>query len=276
MLIDWFTVGAQALNFLILVGLMRRFLYQPVLHAIDAREKRIAAELAEAAAQKAAAGQELERCRHQQEAFDQQRAALLAKATEEAKAERQRLIDDARKAADAVTAERQAALRSEALTLNEAVKLQVQQGVFALAGQALGDLASTSLEQTATEVFNRRLRELAGAARETLGTALKATPEAAVVRSAFELPAEQRVAVQRAVNETFSADLPLRFETAPQLIAGIELTAHGQKVAWSISDYLAGLERKVDELLKPSDQPVPPDAGKTGTVTPAGPERAAA
>ena len=39
MLIDWFTVGAQALNFLILVWLLRRFLYKPILNAIDAREK---------------------------------------------------------------------------------------------------------------------------------------------------------------------------------------------------------------------------------------------
>jgi F-type H+-transporting ATPase subunit b len=31
MLIDWFTVGAQALNFLILVWLMKRFLYKPIL-----------------------------------------------------------------------------------------------------------------------------------------------------------------------------------------------------------------------------------------------------
>jgi F-type H+-transporting ATPase subunit b len=50
MLIDWFTVGAQVLNFLILVWLMKRFLYQPILDAIDAREQRIAAELANAAA----------------------------------------------------------------------------------------------------------------------------------------------------------------------------------------------------------------------------------
>ena len=47
MLIDWFTVGAQAVNFLILVWLLKRFLYEPVLAAIDAREKKIAAELAE-------------------------------------------------------------------------------------------------------------------------------------------------------------------------------------------------------------------------------------
>ena len=42
MLIDWFTVGAQVLNFLILVWLLKHFLYKPILNAIDAREKRIA------------------------------------------------------------------------------------------------------------------------------------------------------------------------------------------------------------------------------------------
>ena len=47
MLIDWFTVGAQALNFAILVWLLKRFLYKPILNAIDARESRIAAQLAD-------------------------------------------------------------------------------------------------------------------------------------------------------------------------------------------------------------------------------------
>jgi F-type H+-transporting ATPase subunit b len=55
MLIDWFTVGAQVLNFLILVWLMKRFLYKPILNAIDAREKRIAKELADADATRAEA-----------------------------------------------------------------------------------------------------------------------------------------------------------------------------------------------------------------------------
>jgi F-type H+-transporting ATPase subunit b len=48
MLIDWFTVGAQVVNFLILVWLLKRFLYKPILHAIDEREQRIAKELADA------------------------------------------------------------------------------------------------------------------------------------------------------------------------------------------------------------------------------------
>ena len=38
--------------------------------------------------------------------------------------------------------------------------------------------------------------------------------------------------------------------TVPDLIGGIELIMHGQKVAWSIADYLASLEKDVNELLK--------------------------
>ena len=117
MLIDWFTVGAQALNFIILVWLMKRFLYKPILNAVDARERRIAAELADADAKEAEAQKERDEFRRKNEEFDQQRAALLSKATEEAKAERQRLLDDARKAADALSAKRQEALKSDAHNL---------------------------------------------------------------------------------------------------------------------------------------------------------------
>src|SRR5579862_7181678 len=101
MLIDWFTICAQALNFLILVWLMKRFLYKPILYAIDAREKQVATELADADTQKTEAKKDHDEFQHKSEEFDRQRAALLSKATDEAKAERQRLLDEARKAADA-------------------------------------------------------------------------------------------------------------------------------------------------------------------------------
>src|SRR5579871_4525076 len=113
MLIDWFTVGAQALNFLILVWLMKRFLYKPILRAIDEREKRIAAELADADAKKAEAQKERDEFQQKNAEFDQQRATLLSKVTDEANAERQRLLEDARQAADALSAKRREALRRD-------------------------------------------------------------------------------------------------------------------------------------------------------------------
>ena len=203
MLIDWFTVGAQALNFLILVWLMKRYLYQPIRHAIDAREKLIATELANAEAKKAEAQKEHDEFQHKNAEFDQQRAALLSKATDEAQAERQRLLDEARKAAVDLSLKRQEALKSEEQTLHQAIRQRTQQEVFAIARKALGDLATVSLEERLGEVFTRRLRELDAKAKEGLGTALKTASEPALVRSTFDLPAEQRAAIQNALNETF-------------------------------------------------------------------------
>jgi len=249
MLIDWFTVGAQALNFVILVWLLRHFLYKPILQAIDVREKRVAAERAEADAKKAEAQKERDEFQRKNDEFDRQRAALLARAQDEAKADRARLLEDARKAAEALTAKAQEARKNDAASLNQAIGHRTQQAVFEITRKALADLATTSLEERMGEVFTRRLREMPGDAKNALGAALRAAPEPSVVRSAFELPPAQRAAIQNALNETFSTEVHLRFETSPDLVSGIELTASGQKVAWSIADYLATLENGVGELL---------------------------
>jgi F-type H+-transporting ATPase subunit b len=99
------------------------------------------------------------------------------------------------------------------------------------------------------------LRELDGQTKAGFAEALKTASDPVVVRSAFDLPAVQRAAIQNALNETFSTEIHVRFETAPDLISGIELTTNGQKVAWSIADYLASLKEGVDELLKEKDKP---------------------
>ena len=256
MLIDWFTVAAQVVNFLILVWLMKRFLYKPILRAIDEREKRIATELANADKKKSEAQKESDDFKHKNEEFDKQRAALLSKATDEAKAERQRLLDEARKDAAALSSKLQEALRDQEHTLHQAISRRTQQEVFAITRKTLTDLATVSLEERLGEVFTRRLREMDAKAKAGLAQALKTASDPALVRSAFDLPAQQRAAIQNALNETFSADIHVRFETAPELISGIELSTNGQKVAWSIADYLMSMEKSVDELLKENDKPI--------------------
>src|ERR1700733_14466541 len=249
MLIDWFTVGAQALNFLILVWLFQRFLYKPILNAIDAREKRIAGELADAATKNTEAQKERDEFQNKNKAFDEQRAALLGKATEDAKGDRERLIEQARKEAESLRAGQATALRNDQMRLGNEITRVAKDEVFAIARKTLADLATASLEERVGAVFIRRLREMDGKARDILATALKTSSDPAVLKSAFDLPAEQKATIQNALNETFSAEIRLRFETAPDAICGIELTANGQKLAWTIADYLKSLDRAVAGLL---------------------------
>ena len=256
MLIDWFTVAAQLLNFLILVWLMKRFLYKPVLKAIDAREQRIARELADAAQKQSEAGKERDAFHQRNQDFDQQRAALLEQATGEVASERQRLLDAAHVAADALLASREQKLREEAATFSQSVQQQTRDEVFAMTRKTLTELASASLEASATAEFIRRLRVLEPAAKSRLGTALAGVGEPIVVRSAFELPAAQREAIQQAVHELFASKRLLQFDTSDKLIGGIELSANGERVAWSIDAYLSSLEEDVERLLR-ENQPLP-------------------
>jgi F-type H+-transporting ATPase subunit b len=268
MLIDWFTVGAQAINFLLLAWLLKRFLYKPILNAVDTREKRIAAELADADAKKADAQKEQAQYQLKSEQFDQQRAVLLSQATQEVGVERQRLLDEARLAADALAARRQKTLSSDVQSLNQAIRHLTQQEVFSIARKALADLATTSLEERMSEVFTRRVRTIGGNAKIALAQALKTASEPAVVRSAFDLPAAQRAALKNALNETFSADVQVRFETTPELISGIEFSTNGQKISWSIADYLGSLERSVTELLRENKPTAPQAVPRTVSAAP--------
>ena len=182
-------------------------------------------------------------------------AVLMGKAKDEAKAEGQRLMDEARKAADALSAKRAETLVQEAHALNKALTGRAQQEVFAIARQALTDLAGASLEERMGTVFIGRLGALDTKAKAALGEALKASAQPALVRSAFELGAAQRAAIEKALIGMSDAKLQVQFETSPDLISGIELTTNGQKLSWSIADYLTSLSKGVDDLLEQQDQP---------------------
>jgi F-type H+-transporting ATPase subunit b len=249
-LIDWFTVGAQALNFAVLVWLMRHFLYRPVQDAIASREKAIADTLADAQARQAQAQKDKDDFQHRSDEFEQHRAGLLAQATHEAGAERQRLVDAAHQAADALSASRQAELAREAQSLHQALGTSASQAVFEVARKALADITGVALEARACEVFVQRLRGLAGTEHAALAAALQAGGQRARVRSAFDLPAAQREAVQKAVDDSFGNTVALQFDTAANLVAGIELSAQGHKFAWSIGDCLTALDRDVAALLR--------------------------
>lgn len=255
MLINWFTVVAQAINFLILVWLLMRFLYKPILHAIDEREKGIAAQLEDVVAKDMAAKKDSDDLQHKNDDFDKERAGLLKKATDDANAERQRLLDEAKKDADALRAKRQDALRAEQKNLNQDLIRWTRDQVFDIARKTLTDLAGTGLEDRIGDIFVKRVRALSGSAKDQMATAYKASNHTVSVHSAFDLSTAQQSAIESAVKETFAPDAHVQFETAPELVSGIELSTHGHKIAWSIADYLSTLEKSVGELLHKDAKP---------------------
>ena len=251
MLIDWFTVAAQAVNFLVLVWLLKRFLYKPVLAAIDEREKRIAAQLLDAEKKKAEALKEQTDFQHKNEEFDQQRVGLMSEATKAAKTERDKLMEASRKDADELRSKLEKGVHEELENLNKKIGTLAQQEVFSIARKTLSDLAGVSLEQRMTDIFIQRLQGMNDKQRGELKANLQDSSKIALIRSAFDLTPEQRKAVEDVIRPLLNTGTEFTFDTKPELISGIELAVNGQKIAWSIKDYLTSLTNSVAAVLEP-------------------------
>ena len=247
--IDWFTVAAQAVNFLLLVWLMKRFLYKPVLKAIDAREERIARELADAKAQKTEALEEREEFQRKNEVFDQERSELMNAAVEKAKVEKVRMLEEARTLAGSLQTQWRSTLEKDASRLEEDFQSQIRKEVFSLARKTLADLAGAQLEEKMTDLFLQKLSEMDEDERKTLAKAMASDDGSVEIRTAFPLNEKQRKALGQEVKSLFSLKKEPRFEEEKDLVAGIELAGGGQKLSWTVDDYLLSLKESVEASL---------------------------
>ena len=121
MLIDWFTLIAQLVNFLILAWLLKRFLYHPIVTALDAREKKIASELQHATVVENEAKQSMSEWRQKNVEFEKQRMLLMQQATKAADDKKAELLIDARKEYDNLRARLEESLHHEQINLQQEI-----------------------------------------------------------------------------------------------------------------------------------------------------------
>lgn len=249
MQIDWFTFVAQIVNFLILIGLLKRFLYRPILHAMDEREERISSRLEEARKKEEDAEEEAQVYRAMQEELEQDRKAQLAEAERAAEERRQTLIQEARDDVAHLEREWREALERERESFLQELSERAVHETIAVARQALQDLADADLEAQAVEVFIERLQTPGDAQRTPWTEALKAANGMALVRSAFDLTDQHQTQIREAIEEHVGAVSELSFETSEEIGFGVELRVGERKVAWSLDSYLTHLADRVRERL---------------------------
>lgn len=250
MQLDWFTISAQVVNFLILGWLLKRFLYHPILNAIDAREKLIATKLADAETKEVEAKRERDAFQEKNREFDHERTALMSQVSVDAKEERHRLLTEARHEATLLRTKLTEALENERHNLNRQISDRARHEVFEIARKTLADLADAPLEASMVTVFLKRLQTLPEPEKATLVSVLSAPDQPVKVRTMFELTPEQQTLIKNALDEIQVSSGRIEFSTTPDLVSGIELTASGHKIAWSIADYLTSLEESVEALLQ--------------------------
>lgn len=243
--LDWFTLVAQIVNFLVLVGLLKHFLYDRIIGAMNEREAAIAGRLDEAARARESAEREAESFRSRNRDFEAQREQMLARAADEAGSLRQQLMEDARLEAEKAQAQWLETLQRERQGMLQDFRERVGQGVFALASHGLKELADADLEEQILKVFVERVRTLDPAQRETIVGAVRGSSREVELRTAFPVHPNAQVELARSLRQHLDDGIELRFTTVPELICGVELRAHSHRLAWNLNAHLESLEARV-------------------------------
>jgi F-type H+-transporting ATPase subunit b len=249
MQLDWFTISAQVVNFLILVALLKRFLYGPIIQAMDQREAHIASRLQEAQEGITQAEQKAALYERQINELHNTREQLLTQARQDAEVQHRDLLEQARQEVQRLRERWHEALRHEQDAFLRGLREHAGVQVCAVARRALTDLAHEELEHRMIDVFLERLQDLAAETRHTLAEAARSDAQGLVIRTALPLSSERRQQLCAAVQTHIADGADVQFASRPELLCGIELEASGCKVAWNLAEYLDTLEAHFATVL---------------------------
>ena len=240
MLIDWFTVIVQIINFLVLVALLKRFLYSPIIKAMEQREQKIANLLEAAAAEQQEAQAQAKLYQQKQQELENQKQTWLAEAKQEIAIERQTLKQAAEHEINSLRHQWYESLQWEKQAFLNTLRQRVSQQILMTVRRVLGDLANTSLEQQIVNTFVQRLEEFNWPSQ---------TNPQVVIKSNFTLNEETRSQLIATLERKITHSITVKFEEDTSLICGIELLNHGYKISWNVDHYLDGLEGQIQQAL---------------------------
>lgn len=247
-LINWTTTIAQIVNFLVLVVLLKYFLYGRITAAIDNRAKRIAAEQEEARKKQDEADKKTKEYAEKIEEFEDNRQKMLREAKAEADKLREELTQQARKEVDDLKSRWQEALRQEQEQFIHALRGEIGRQVWSISRQAFEQLASRDFESAMVEKFLDQLQEHPQALKDLVE---KAGGDGVTVRSAFEISQDTRSQIEQALN-TNGRSIPVQFEEDEDLICGIEVRGEGNAIGWTLEKYLGEVEEDFNKTLRQS------------------------
>lgn len=246
MLIDWFTIGAQIFNFLVLLVLLKVFLYDRVIKAMDRREISIKERLEEGRKEKAEALELKSEYEEQRRGLEKKREGILSKAREEARGQGEEIVAQAREKAEELGEHWKKAVRREREAFLADMARLAQEQTLNLTRRLLADLADADLEATAAGKFLDRLKALDGEDRQVLTRAMEAEEEV-VVKSSRELSTDLRRRITDGLREFGKAEVAFREDE--DLALGLVVVAGGHTFGFNARDALDDLRRTMDDAL---------------------------
>lgn len=245
MQLSWSTFAFEVINFLVLVSLLKRLLYRPVLNAIATRKKAVDATLAEAEKVRAEA-QQLRKTY-------EDRLASWEREKEIKRAQFNRQLDDQRTQATAVLESDLAKEREKQKTLEERrlgeLARRQEEEALDLAGsfssRLLSRLSGPELEARIVDMFLKEIQTLPEeTVRELKNGFRNHTQPTAAIKTAFALAETQKNRLSGALSGLLGEPIGCQFSEDPELIAGLRVIAGPLVLGANIKDELAWFLRK--------------------------------
>lgn len=244
MTIDWFTFSAQIVNFLILIWLMKKFLYGPVVKAMDEREARIAAQLEDAEQAERAARTRESEYQTQLNELAESRSHVLAEAHQDADAWKKEQMQQAKQEVE--TSRKlweQSFARSRQALLQE-IRQNITHHVTEVSRHVLAQLADEELQSLMVRRFVALLQQNTGTELD-----LHAGSHHIVLASSHLLPQGERDQILEALAPFDVNSTNVRFQQNPDLICGIELRSADRKLAWNVRDLVDDLQSDLTKSI---------------------------
>ncbi len=219
MRIDFWTLGIQTINVVILVWLLGRFFWRPLAAMIAQRQVLAQQMLAEAAAKRGEAEAALAEIARTRAGFAQERAAILASAHEAAEQARTARLAEAARQAASLEAAANARIGKDQEAAAAAWAEQAAQLAIDIAQRLAARLDGPAVHGAFLRWLLTEIRQMPEAAREAArapGAVLQAV-------SAAPLAAADQAQVRQALAEAFGGHPEIGFAVDPALIAGLEL-----------------------------------------------------
>jgi len=249
MLLDSFTIIAQIINFLILVYLLKRFLFNRIIQIMDEREKQITDQMQDAKTAKETAQKELDEQQRIREELQEKWNEMLAQAKKDAQKKREELVKDARSKIDEEQKNwREAILKQRTAFLRDLRHLSCEQ-VCQMSRKVLSDLADEKLENQLIENFLIQLGKLSKEEKDDFIRFIDKDERKIWVDSSFQLVREKESEIRKILEKIIGDKVEINFKVSPKLICGIETRTEGKKISWNIENYLDGLEEQLKKAF---------------------------
>ena len=269
MQIDWFTLIAQIINFLILLVLLKYVLFDRIVKAMDKRQERISSQIQKAEEKEQQAQETLDEYESKKQNLEKERRDILNKAKKEVNEQRQEWKNQAREDVDKQRQGWLDALQNQRQEFATTLRRESGTQVYEIARKVLADMADQSLEAQLAQMFEQRLEALETDDIKALDEAVQNTDDPILIQTTFQLEKDLQSHLQDTINEILENKAEITFETTDRLVAGIELNVGDQKIDWSIDQYLDSLETMFNDLLeeqgtaKESDESDSPETEKS-------------